>query len=105
MAAAEREPRRIGGADGVSLLGAYRASKRRVIRRTEAMSAGLKDRNMNVSGVLPTTIDTPDNLAAMPGADPSRRVSTQALAEVVGLLASDAARAVHGAAIPVANLS
>lgn len=89
---------------GAARMGAYCASKSSVIRLTEAMSAELKDQNINVNCVLPTIIDTPDNRAAMPDADPSRWVSPQALAEVIGFLASDAARAVHGAAVPVAGL-
>ncbi len=50
---------------------------------------------------MPGTIDTPENRAAMPKADTSRWVQPEALADVILFLASDAARAVHGAAIPV----
>jgi NAD(P)-dependent dehydrogenase (short-subunit alcohol dehydrogenase family) len=55
--------------------------------------------------VLPTIIDTPENRAAMPGADPRRWVAPHDLAEVIAFLASDAARAIHGAALPVSGLS
>ena len=55
--------------------------------------------------MLPTIIDTPENRAAMPDADPARWVAPQELAEVIVFLASDAARAVHGAAMPVSGLS
>jgi NAD(P)-dependent dehydrogenase (short-subunit alcohol dehydrogenase family) len=65
------------------------------------MSAELREHGINVNAVLPTTIDTPDNRAAMPDADPARWVAPQALAEVIVFLASDGARAIHGAAIPV----
>jgi NAD(P)-dependent dehydrogenase (short-subunit alcohol dehydrogenase family) len=41
----------------------------------------------------------------MPGADPRRWVEPEALAAVIGFLASADARAVHGALIPVAGLS
>jgi NAD(P)-dependent dehydrogenase (short-subunit alcohol dehydrogenase family) len=51
--------------------------------------------------VLPGTIDTPQNREAMPKADPGKWVQPEAIADVVLFLASDAARAVHGAAIPV----
>jgi len=37
----------------------------------------------------------------MPDADPRRWVAPEALADVILFLASDAARAIHGAAIPV----
>jgi len=69
------------------------------------MAAELREKNINVNCVLPTILDTPDNRAAMPKADPRRWVSTHDLAAVIVFLASDAARAVHGAAIPVSGLS
>src|SRR5687768_7027279 len=90
---------------GVAGMGAYVASKSAVIRITETMAAELREKNINVNCVMPTIIDTPDNRAAMPNADPRRWVSTQDLAAVIVFLGSDAARAVHGAAIPVTGLS
>jgi len=88
-------------ARGAAHMGAYSASKSALIRLTEAMSAELKDQGINVNCVLPSIIDTPDNRTAMADADASRWVSPRALAEVIAFLASDAASAVHGAAIPV----
>jgi NAD(P)-dependent dehydrogenase (short-subunit alcohol dehydrogenase family) len=70
-----------------------------------AMSAELRERGINVNCVLPTIIDTPENRSAMPKADPRRWVAPADLAAVILFLSSDAARAVHGAAIPVAGLS
>jgi NAD(P)-dependent dehydrogenase (short-subunit alcohol dehydrogenase family) len=90
---------------GAAQMGAYIASKSAVIRLTETMAAELREKNINVNCVLPTIIDTPENRAAMPKADPQRWVAPQALADVILFLASDAARAVHGAALPVAGLS
>jgi NAD(P)-dependent dehydrogenase (short-subunit alcohol dehydrogenase family) len=75
-----------------------------VIRLTEAMSAELKARGINVNCVLPTIIDTPENRAAMPDADPSRWVAPADLASAIVFLASDDARAIHGAALPVTGL-
>jgi NAD(P)-dependent dehydrogenase (short-subunit alcohol dehydrogenase family) len=89
---------------GAAAMGAYAASKSAVIRITETMAAELREKNINVNCVLPTIIDTPDNRAAMPQADPRRWVAPQDLAAVIVFLASDAARAIHGAAIPVTGL-
>lgn len=90
---------------GMSQMGAYTAAKSAVVRITESMSAELRDRNINVNCVLPSIIDTPANRAAMPEADPHRWVSPGDLAAVILFLCSDAARAVHGAALPVTGLS
>jgi NAD(P)-dependent dehydrogenase (short-subunit alcohol dehydrogenase family) len=90
---------------GAALMGAYVASKSAVIRLTETMALELREKNINVNCVLPSIIDTPENRAAMPDADPKRWVAPQALADVIVFLASDAARAVHGAAVPVTGLS
>ena len=90
---------------GTAQMGAYAASKSAVIRLTETMAAELRERNINVNCVLPTIIDTPENRAAMPHADPKRWVASQDLARVILFLASDAARAIHGAALPVTGLS
>ena len=86
---------------GQAGMAAYCASKDAVIRITEAMAAELKDSHINVNCVLPGIIDTPENRAAMPTADASRWVSPDALAEVIAFLASQGARAITGAAIPV----
>ena len=90
-------------ARGGAQMGAYSASKSALIRLTESMSAELKDQGIRVNCVLPSIIDTPDNRQSMPDADFGRWVTPQALAEVIAFLASDAARAIHGAAIPVSG--
>jgi NAD(P)-dependent dehydrogenase (short-subunit alcohol dehydrogenase family) len=90
---------------GAAQMGAYIASKSAVIRLTETMAAELRDKNINVNCVLPTIIDTPQNRAAMPDADPARWVAPADLARIIVFLSSDAARAIHGAALPVTGLS
>lgn len=90
---------------GAAYMGAYCSAKSGVIRLTETMAAELRERHINVNCVLPTILDTPDNRAAMPDADPARWVVPKDLANVVAFLASDAASAVHGAALPVTGLS
>jgi NAD(P)-dependent dehydrogenase (short-subunit alcohol dehydrogenase family) len=94
-----------GALKGGAMMGAYAAAKSVVIRLTEAMSAELRDRNINVNCVLPTIIDTPENRTAMPDADPTRWVAPADLAKTIMYLASDDARAIHGAAVPVAGRS
>jgi NAD(P)-dependent dehydrogenase (short-subunit alcohol dehydrogenase family) len=90
---------------GAARMGAYVASKSAVIRLTETMAAELREKNINVNCVLPTTIDTPENRAAMPQTDPRRWVAPEDLARTIVFLASDSARAIHGAALPVTGLS
>lgn len=94
----------LAGLSGKANMGAYSASKSAVIRLTESMSAELRDKGINVNCIMPSIIDTPQNRADMPSADPRRWVSPETLADVVLFLASDAARAIHGAAIPVTGL-
>jgi NAD(P)-dependent dehydrogenase (short-subunit alcohol dehydrogenase family) len=84
-------------------MGAYTASKAGVQRLTEALSEEFKDRGITVNAILPGTIDTPRNRLDMPDADFSRWVAPEAIAEVIAFLASDAAAAVTGAAIPVSG--
>ena len=86
---------------GSAEMGAYVASKSAVIRLTESMAAELRAHGINVNCVLPTTIDTPENRKAMPDADPKKWVAPEDLANVIVFLASPAAKAIHGAAIPV----
>lgn len=80
---------------------AYSASKSAVLRLTESLADELKASNINVNCIMPGTIDTPQNRSAIPNADFSKWVEPEALADVILFLASDAARAVNGAALPV----
>jgi NAD(P)-dependent dehydrogenase (short-subunit alcohol dehydrogenase family) len=82
-------------------MGPYTASKAGVQRLTESLAEEVKDRGITVNAILPGVIDTPRNRADMPDADFSRWVAPEAIAEVIVFLASEAARAVTGASIPV----
>ncbi len=79
----------------------YAASKAAVLRITEAVSDENKACGITANCVLPGTIDTPQNRAAMPQADASLWVSPQDIAAVVAFLVSREAGAVTGAAIPI----
>jgi NAD(P)-dependent dehydrogenase (short-subunit alcohol dehydrogenase family) len=84
--------------------GAYSVSKSGVVALVRAFASELRDANVTVNVLLPSTMDTPQNRAAMPGADPSRWVDPRHVAELLVFLASDAASAISGAAIPIYGL-
>ncbi|MGD2081460.1 MAG: SDR family NAD(P)-dependent oxidoreductase [Chromatiales bacterium] len=86
---------------GKARMGPYCASKAAVITLTETLAAEHKHAGINVNCILPGTVDTPQNRQAMPDADHATWVPTSALADVILFLASDAARCVTGAAVPV----
>src|SRR5947208_14445853 len=92
----------MGALQAAAGMGPYAASKAGVHRLTEALAAELKGK-VTVNAVLPSTIDTPANRAAMPEADFSRWVSAQELADVILFLAGDRAGAITGALIPVSG--
>ncbi len=91
--------------EGQARMGAYCAAKSTVMRLTESLSRELREHGINVNAVLPSIIDTPANRLDMPDADFGRWVAPVDLAAVMCFLASDDARAVHGALVPVAGLS
>ena len=86
-------------------MGAYVASKSVVMRLTETLAEELRGEGVNVNAVLPTILDTPANRSAMPDADPAQWVSAEHLAGVMCFLASDVAKDIHGALLPVRGLS
>jgi NAD(P)-dependent dehydrogenase (short-subunit alcohol dehydrogenase family) len=82
-------------------VGAYSASKAAMVSLIKSVAIENKDVGLTANVVLPGTIDTPVNRRAMPGADFSTWVQPANIASLVLWLASDAARDVNGAAIPV----
>ena len=97
----ERHVSRAGAAIKADMgMGAYAASKAGVHRLTEALATELAGTGVTVNAILPSIIDTPTNRADMPDADYSAWVKPQAIADAIGFLASDQARAITGALIP-----
>jgi NAD(P)-dependent dehydrogenase (short-subunit alcohol dehydrogenase family) len=87
--------------EGKAHMAPYCVSKAAVITLTESLAAEHKDDGINVNCILPGTVDTPQNRAAMPDQDFDKWVPPAALADVILFLASDSARCVTGAAVPV----
>jgi len=83
----------------------YSVAKSAVARLTESMAAEYRNDNINVNCIMPGTIDTPANRRDMPDADFRTWVAPAALADVICFLASDGARAVNGACVPVYGLT
>jgi len=84
-------------------MAAYAASKSAVARLTQSLAAELDESRIRINTLLPSIIDTPANRAAMPDADPANWTHPDAIADVASFLVSPAARAIHGALIPVTN--
>jgi NAD(P)-dependent dehydrogenase (short-subunit alcohol dehydrogenase family) len=81
--------------------GAYAASKAAAVAMMDCLAADLKGAGVRVNSVLPSILDTEANRRAMPDADFSAWPKPEEIAEVVLFLASDEARLVHGASVPV----
>jgi NAD(P)-dependent dehydrogenase (short-subunit alcohol dehydrogenase family) len=80
---------------------AYAASKAGVLRLVESVAEEMKPQGIRANAVLPGTMDTPQNRAAMPDADPAAWVKPAEIAAVVAFLLFDAASGVTGTLLPV----
>lgn len=80
---------------------AYSAAKSGVVALTNVIAAETKGTGVTANSVLPSIIDTPQNRAAMGDAGAEAWVTPESLAETIVFLASEAARDLRGAAIPV----
>jgi NAD(P)-dependent dehydrogenase (short-subunit alcohol dehydrogenase family) len=79
----------------------YAASKAAVVALAQAVAAEVLEHGVRVNAVLPSTLDTPANRAAMPKADPAKWVSLASAAGVIAFLLGDESRDVNGAALPI----
>ena len=86
---------------GSARMSAYGASKAGVLNLTQSMAEELREHDITVNAVVPGTIDTPANRAAMPEGDYSKWVPPSDIAKVIAFLSSEDARSVSGAFVPV----
>lgn len=86
---------------GQAKSGAYAASKAAVVALTQSIAAEVRADGVTANTLLPSTVDTPDNRAAMPEADWSKWVRPEQIAAAVRFLCSEEAAALSGAAIPL----
>jgi NAD(P)-dependent dehydrogenase (short-subunit alcohol dehydrogenase family) len=80
---------------------AYAASKSAAVTLAQTAAQEVLAHGVRINAILPSTMDTPANRAAMPSVDPTTWVSLESAAGVIAFLLSDEARDVSGAAIPV----
>jgi NAD(P)-dependent dehydrogenase (short-subunit alcohol dehydrogenase family) len=80
---------------------AYTVGKAAVMTLTQALAQEVRAQGVTVNAVAPSTMDTPGNRQAMPDADRSTWVSTDAVAAAIAFLASEEAGGVSGAVVPV----
>lgn len=88
----------LAGGSGVAL---YSATKAAVVNLAYSLAQEWLADGVTVNAILPSTMDTPANRAAMPDADFSRWPTTDEVAGVVSFLVSEKARIVSGGAVPV----
>lgn len=82
-------------------VGPYSASKAALVSLVHTVALENKDSGITANVILPATIDTAANRAAMPKADASVWIRPESIASLTIWLASDDGAQVTGAAIPV----
>lgn len=80
---------------------AYAASKAAAVAMMDSLASDVKGTGVRVNSVLPSIIDTEANRRAMPDADFATWPKPEEIARVILFLASDEARVIQGAAVPV----
>ena len=80
---------------------AYAASKAAAVAMIDSLAEDVKGTGVRVNSILPSIIDTDANRKAMPDANFATWPKPEDIARVILFLASDEAKVIHGAAIPV----
>ena len=79
----------------------YAAAKLGLHALVGALAKELEDSGITANAVLPSVVDTPQNRAAMPRANPETWVRPEQIAALLSFLGSEASAAVTGALIPI----
>ena len=85
----------------VANVGAYSASKAALVSLVQTLALENKDKNIRANVVLPGTMDTAANRAAMPNANFEKWVKTANVADLVVMLAGEIGSEITGATIPI----
>jgi NAD(P)-dependent dehydrogenase (short-subunit alcohol dehydrogenase family) len=86
---------------GTAKAAAYSAAKAAAQRVLESMAAELRGDGITVNGIVPSTIDTPQNREGMPNADYSKWVQPEEIADAMLYLASEKAKSVSGISLDI----
>jgi NAD(P)-dependent dehydrogenase (short-subunit alcohol dehydrogenase family) len=79
----------------------YTVAKAAVIAFVQALAAETKGRGVTANAVLPSTMDTPANRAAMPDVDPKTWVPVEAVADAIAYLAAASSGHVTGTLLAI----
>ena len=80
---------------------AYTVAKAGVIAFVQALAAETRGRGVTVNAVLPSTMDTAANRAAMPDVDPKTWVPVDAVADAIAYLAAESSAHVTGTLLAI----
>jgi NAD(P)-dependent dehydrogenase (short-subunit alcohol dehydrogenase family) len=80
---------------------AYTVAKAGVIAFVQALAQETRGRGVTVNAVLPSTMDTPANRAAMPDVDPRTWTPVTAVADAIAYLAGESAGHITGTLLAV----
>ena len=80
---------------------AYTVAKAGVIAFTQALAQETREHGVTVNAVLPSTMDTPANRAAMPNADRTGWVPVESVADAIAVLAREASLHITGTLLAI----
>src|SRR2546425_428839 len=80
---------------------AYTVAKAAVIAFVQALAVETRGRGVTVNAVLPSTMDTPANRAAMPDVDPKTWVPVASVADAIAYLAAESSGHVTGTLLAI----